>query len=93
MELENKRVVVPSDVLMQEISGEAVLLHLATEHYFSLDEVGTSMWTVLVETATLQQAYDTLLEEYNVEAEQLREDFIAFIIQLSDNHLLEIHDT
>jgi hypothetical protein len=37
--------VVPSpEVLVQELEGEAVLLNLASERYFGLDDVGTRIW-------------------------------------------------
>ena len=38
------RVRAAPDTLMQELEGESVLLSLASERYFGLDEVGTRIW-------------------------------------------------
>ena len=41
MEINNdQRFTVSPDVLFQEVSGEMVLLDLASESYFGLDEIG-----------------------------------------------------
>jgi ornithine carbamoyltransferase len=90
MDFEKTRIVIPADVLMQETGGEAVLLHLATEQYHGLDSVGTRMWELLRDSANLQTAYEILLDEYEVEAEQLQVDLIAFIHELAAQKLIEI---
>jgi hypothetical protein len=91
MDFEKTRIIIPEDVLMQEVGGEAVLLNLATEKYHGLDSVGTRMWEVLRDSPDLQTAYITLLEEYAVEASELKTDLIAFINELAENKLIEIH--
>ena len=40
---------IPGDVLFQDVSGETVLLDMASEQYFGLDEVGTRIWALLNE--------------------------------------------
>jgi hypothetical protein len=35
------RAAVPTEVMLQEVGGEGVLLDLKSESYFGLDEVGT----------------------------------------------------
>jgi hypothetical protein len=90
MDFEKTRIVIPADVLIQETGGEAVLLHLATEQYHGLDSVGTRMWELLRDSANLQTAYKTLLDEYDVEASQLKIDLMAFIHELAEYKLIEI---
>ena len=68
------RVVRPSDILMQELEGESVFLHLERGQYLGLDEVATRMWEALVSSESIQAAYDSLLGEFDVEPEQLRRD-------------------
>lgn len=86
------RVTTPESVLIREIAGESVLLDLASESYFGLDEVGTRMWAALTATASIESAYRALLDEYEVEPEQLRADLASFVHQLADAGLIEIHD-
>jgi hypothetical protein len=68
------RIRVPPDVLFQEVGGETVLLDLGSEEYFGLDAVGTRVWQLLSGGASVGQAIDALLEEYDVEREVLEGD-------------------
>jgi len=83
------RVKVPSHVLVQEVGGESVLLNLQNERYFGLDEVGTRIWSALTKEETIQSAYETLLREYEVEAEVLQSDIEELVQKLLENGLVE----
>ena len=85
-----KKVVIPKDVLVNELQGESVLLNLDNENYYGLDEVGTRMWAVLKESETIQAAYDSLVDEYDVEPEVLRKDLEALIQHLLDEGLVQL---
>ena len=87
----NSRVRVPDDVLLSELDGESVLLNLRTESYFGLDEIGTRMWTAMTTADSIQAAYETLKEEYDVDPEQLRADLNAILDTLLEHGLLEVH--
>ena len=84
------RVSVPSDVLISEVGGESVLLNLKNERYFGLDDVGTQMWKALVASDSIQAAYETLLAEYDVEENRLRQDLDDLIQKLLEQGLVEI---
>ena len=86
----DQRISVPADVLVQELEGESVLLNLKSECYFGLDEVGTRMWAVLSNSASIQQAYEALLAEYDVEPDVLRRDLLNLIDKLIEHGLVEI---
>ncbi len=51
------RVSAATDVLVQELAGEAVLLNLKTEQYFGLDAVGARMWQSLVSEPSIQRGF------------------------------------
>jgi hypothetical protein len=57
----------PEHVLVRELGGESLLLNLESETYFGLDDVGTRMWTLLVERPSIQHALEALQREYGVE--------------------------
>ncbi len=78
------------DTLINVIEGESVLLSLQTESYYGLDEIGTRMWSVLTTSETIQAAYETLLDEYEVDAETLRTDMQDLIDKLISHGLVEI---
>lgn len=82
------RASVPDHVLCQQLEEEAVLLDLETECYFGLDEVGARMWVLATSSATIQEAYDALVQEYEVEPEVLRRDLIELVGELHDAGLV-----
>ena len=86
------RVRATEGTLFRELQGESVLLNLGSESYFGLDEVGTRMWVVLTAADSIQASYESLLAEYDVEPEQLREDLDALIGKLVAHGLVEISD-
>jgi hypothetical protein len=83
-------VTISPEVLFQEVGGEAVLLDLASETYFGLDDVGTRIWQLLQEHGELMAIRDRMLEEYDVEAARLEEDLLNHIEQLAEAGLVTI---
>jgi len=88
----NQTVQVLPDVLSQEVSGETVLLDLNNENYFGLNAVGTRIWQLLQEQNNLEKIYDILLDEYEVDARKLRNDFDDIISQLIDTGLIVVKE-
>jgi len=89
----DKRVAANSSVLIQTFAdGESVLLHLDTENYFGLNGVGSRMWELLTSSASIEEAYVKLLNEYDVAPEELREDLDELIEQLVEHQLVEVYD-
>ncbi len=86
------RITTPDGVLIREIGGESVLLNLNTESYFGLDEMGTRMWAVLTAATSIEAAYEILLDEFEVEAEELRADLSSFIRTLQEAGLVAVSD-
>jgi len=83
-------VTVAPDVLFRFVGEETVLLHLKRETYLGLDTTGTRMWNLLTEAPSIQAAYHTLLQEYEVEPARLREDLDVFLDQLVEQGLIEV---
>ena len=79
-----------SGTLVSELSGEAVILHLDSEQYFGLDEVGARMWQILMTSDSVSAAFDQMLDEWDVEPERLRSDLADLIEQLRENGLVEV---
>ncbi|HVM74747.1 MAG TPA: PqqD family protein [Candidatus Saccharimonadales bacterium] len=89
MLLFSDRVVVPVHVLIRHLDGESVLLNLETEKYFGLDATGTRMWEVATQSESIEMAYTTLLQEFEVEPDTLRENLGELIARLIENGLLK----
>ena len=75
--------------MSQQVRGETVLLDLNGESYFGLDAVGTRIWQLLQEHSDLQKIYDSMLEEYDVEGEQLEKDIDELITKLVEAGLVD----
>lgn len=84
------RISVPEQVLVRSFENESVLLNLHSECYHGLDDVGTRIWNILIQSKTIQEAYDSLLAEYDAEPAILRQDLIIFIEEISKRGLVEI---
>jgi len=93
MQLRKGRVSIPEGVMVRHLEGESVLLNLNTESYFGLDDVGTRMWTVLTESASIETAYAVLQAEYEVEPEQLQADLCSFIDRLHESGLINVTES
>lgn len=76
------------EVMFQEVDGEAVLLDLASENYFGLDNVGTRIWQLLQEHGSLRTVFDIMTKEYEVEPERLEADLINHVDQLAEAGLV-----
>ena len=85
------RVEVPKHVLVRIVEKESVFLNLETECYYGLDETGTRMWEVVIAAPTIENAFEVLLSEFDVEAEPLREDLSGLLGRLEDLGLIRVH--
>jgi hypothetical protein len=86
----SSRVTTASDVMLRIIGDEAVILNLKSELYLGLNPVGTRIWTVLNGAPSIQAAYESLLTEYDVEAERFRQDMDELLDKLLEQGLIEI---
>jgi hypothetical protein len=76
--------------MLRIIGDEAVILNLKTELYLGLNPVGTRIWTVLHGAPSIQAAYESLLTEFDVAPEQLRQDMDELLDQLLAQGLIEL---
>lgn len=75
-------------VLFQGVHGEMVLLDLASERYFGLNEVGARIWTLLQEGMSTVAIVDTLEREFEAPRERLEQDLQGLLAQLLDAGLV-----
>ena len=84
------RVRVPDEVLISRLQEESVILNLDSERYFGLDDVGTRFLSVLTTAESIDAAYESLAEEYDVDREVLRQDLVALIQNLLQQGIIEV---
>ncbi len=83
-------VTLSEDALFQEVTGETVILDMASETYFGLDAVGTRVWQLMQEKTALQPVFDTLLQEYEVEPDILERDLADLLASLEEAGLIAL---
>ena len=84
------KLTMPQSVLVRKIHEEMVLLDMASEQYFGLDEVGTCVVEAISDGATVDGAVAAVTEEFDGPEEAVRVDVIALIEELVANGLLGV---
>jgi hypothetical protein len=85
------RVEVPTHVMVRFLDKESVFLNLETEHYCGLDETGTRTWQAVTAAPCIEADYAQLLNEFDIEADLLRQNFSELFGRLVDDGLLRVH--
>ncbi|HKY42192.1 MAG TPA: PqqD family protein [Pyrinomonadaceae bacterium] len=84
------RVKIPDDVLISKLQEESVILNLDSERYYGLNDVGTRILSVLTTSESIEAAYETLVKEYDVDAQVLRQDLLQLIEELVDRGIIKV---
>jgi len=80
-----------SDVILTELENkEAVLLHLGTKMYYSLNETGLRIWQMLGGGLTLGEISKKLQDEFDVTPEKAKESIINLVGELITEKLVEV---
>ncbi len=83
-----RKLMAADDVILRELDGEAVILHLGDESYYGLNESGTRMWQLLTSGDSIEAAFRSLLEEFEVGEETLRADLCQLVDSLLDSKMI-----
>ena len=77
-----------NNVLLRQVDDAAVIINLAQPTYFSLNAVGLRMVQVLTESASIEEAYNLLNDEYEVMSETLMADLLELVQELYQHDLI-----
>ncbi len=81
------------EVVVTELEGkEAVLLHLGTKAYFTLNETGLCIWRMLINDHTPDQICKKLPKEFDVSPEKAKESVLDLISELIKEKLVRVGD-
>lgn len=84
------RVRIPDDVLISHLQEEAVILNLDSERYYGLDDVGTRILSILTNSESIEAAYQSLIAEYDVDHQVLRQDLLALVENLLQQGIVQV---
>jgi len=73
---------VAPDILYRKVENEAVLLHITSAMYYSLNETGVLFWEGL-RNQSAEQVIDQVAQTYGVETTQIHQDLMIFLTDLA----------
>ena len=82
------KLVVRSDLIVEEIDGEMLLLDLEENAYFGLNAVGQQLWQWLEIPIDVDGLTQRLVEQYEVSEDEARRDVEEFVRALAERDLL-----
>ncbi|HXO41147.1 MAG TPA: PqqD family protein [Thermoanaerobaculia bacterium] len=71
------------------LEGEAVLVNLENGYFFTLNQVGATIWELLSEERTLDEVLMAICARYDVAEHSARADLMNFINMLNHEQLVE----
>ena len=71
----------------QIVADEAILIHLNTGVYYSLNDVGTSFWNMLDGQRTIGECADAIAAEYDAPRDVILSDLIELANDLASEDL------
>lgn len=77
----------PQVVFTELDDSEAVLLHLRSQRYYSLNESGSRIWRLMAEGKTTQEIAAKLLAEYDVSPEAVADEISLLLEELVEEGL------
>ena len=92
MLLDSLTVSMSEQILFQKVDGGVVLLNAVNGEYYGLNEIGTRIWELLQEGQSAVSVMASLLQEYNVSEQQLRQDVVKFLGYLQSRGLVEVRE-
>lgn len=80
-----------ADVVFTRLSeSEAVLLHLGTQRYYTLNGSAIAIWEAFETPATLEAAARRLTERFEIDEAEAAQSVLAFTIELRSDGLLRL---
>ena len=91
-DLDHYIVFVSKDAIFRNLDDETIILNMESNVYCGLNEVGARIWELLKELKSVKAILDTLLEEYEVEIDQCKNELLTLLQDLLDNELIDVKD-
>ena len=86
----NSKITLSKNVFAQEIDEETIILDSETQEYFSINEIGKVIWSLIEEKKNLEEIKAEMLDMYEVPEEQIEIDLLNFIQALEQKGLIKI---
>ena len=92
MENSGKCITKSRDVVCKDMDGKSVLLDLKSGGYYTLNEMGSFVWSLLEGKATPARIAQAVTESYEIDPETAEKDISDLISSLRKEGLVLLHD-
>jgi len=75
------------------IGGEAIIMTSADSKIRTLNETGSRIWELIADSHTIATVAETIAREFDVSAEQARDDALTFLGNLLERGMITVDDT
>ena len=79
-----------NEVISAELGSEISLLNVTTGVYYTLNDVGASIWRLLLQDTTVANITSSLLDEYHVDEQRCQHDVIRIVQDLREHGLIVV---
>lgn len=87
---EDSVIVVAEDLKVATLEGEAVVLDLKVGHYYGVNNTGSLVLELAEQPIPVNEIIEALRHEYEVDAEQLKQDILAFLQDMESKQLIQV---
>jgi hypothetical protein len=78
-----------TNTTFQVVADEAILIHLNTGAYFSLNKVGTEFWQMLDGAQTIGQHAEIIARKYEVDTATVAADLLELAEKMAADNLVD----
>jgi hypothetical protein len=74
------------------LGEESAILNLKNSVYYGMNPVGSRVWALLQQPRSVSELRDTLLDEYEVAADQCEHELLELLEKMRIEGLVEVRD-
>jgi hypothetical protein len=74
-----------------EMGNETVLMDMNSGDYLGLNEVGSSIWKIIVEPKSVSEICTALMEKYDVDAPTCEAETLKYLSQLVAENMITVN--
>lgn len=75
------------------LHGEIVMMHMSAGSYYGLNEIGSRIWELLEQPATVGKVCDLLQKEFEVDPATCERDVIEFVNYMVSEGLIDLDNS
>lgn len=76
-------------IFWRKVEGDTVILNIDTGFYYTLDEVGSEIWDMVLDNQNEEQILSHILDKYDIDEEVVKKDVKIIVKNLEKEKLIE----